>query len=113
MQLFQEALDYRQTQPDALATRIAKWCVGKALRALARTERALEVQQALLAEYEAIGKRDGFVFEELAECHDALGDKSRARRYFALAYAELSRDRDFVQHEAARLERIGKLGGVL
>ena len=113
LQLFEEALDVRRTQDDAQATRIAQWCVGKALRALGRTERALEIQEGLRSEYAAIGKASGFVFEELAECYDALGDESRARGYFAQAYAELSKDPDFAKHEAARLERIGKLGGAL
>jgi tetratricopeptide (TPR) repeat protein len=113
LRLFEEALAYRQTQTDEQATRVAKWCVGKVLRVLGETRRALEIQDALLAAYSALGKPSGVVLEELAECHQALGDRERAKGYFARAYAELSKDKDFAQHEGARLERLGRLGGAL
>lgn len=113
LQLFQEALEFRQTQSDARATRIARWCVGKALRALQQVQQALELQEALLAEKSAVGEPAGFVHEELGECYLAQGDAERAQRHFALAYRELAQDEHFVRSEATRLERIGRLGGVL
>lgn len=113
LQLFQEALEYRQTQSDARATRIARWCVGKALRALQRVQQALEIQEALLAEKSAVGEPAGFVQEELGECYLALGDADRARLHFAQAYQELAKDEGFARAEVSRLERLGRLGGVL
>jgi tetratricopeptide (TPR) repeat protein len=112
LRLFEEALQVRSEQSNEPATRIAKWSVGKAQRALGEIERALAIQQALLSEHTRIGEADGFVFEELGECHLAKGDTKLAKEYFAKAYSELSKDPDFVQAEAKRLERMGVLGGL-
>jgi tetratricopeptide (TPR) repeat protein len=111
--LFEEALELTSRQSNAEATRIAKWSVGKALRALGELERALEIQRALLAEVNAIEEPDGFVFEELGECYLAAGDSERAKENFAKAYAELAKVEHFAREEPKRLERIGRLGGVL
>jgi len=113
LQLFEEALAFRQeTQPRTKPTRIAQWCVAKALRALGQTERALRMQEQLRVEKAAIGEADGFVQEELGECYLALGDAERARGHFARAHAELSKDAWLARKEAERLQRIGHLGGV-
>jgi tetratricopeptide (TPR) repeat protein len=113
LQLFEEALAFRQTGPRGKATRIAQWCVAKALRALGQTERALQIQQQLQAEKAALKEADGFVQEELGECYLALGDAERARGHFARAYDELSKDTALASKEGERLQRIGRLGGVL
>lgn len=113
LQLFEEALAFRQTQPRAQPTRIAHWCVAKALRALGQTERALQIQEQLQAEKAALGEADGFVQEELGECYLALGDAERARGHFARAYAELSQNAWLARKEGERLQRIARLGGVV
>jgi tetratricopeptide (TPR) repeat protein len=115
--LFEEAFAFRSEQDDAKpanwqATRIAAWCVAKTQRMLGHAAQALERLEALLAEYQAAGKTNGYVFEELGECHLALGAPERARGFFAQAHAELAKDPYIAQEEAARLERIGRLGGV-
>lgn len=113
LELFEEGLAFRQqVYPRAKGTRIAQWCVAKALRALGQTERALRIQEQLLAEKAALGEADGFVQEELGECYLALGDAERARGHFARAHAELSKDSGLARKEGARLQRIAQLGGV-
>jgi tetratricopeptide (TPR) repeat protein len=115
--LFDEALEFRSQQDDSdpgnwRATRIAAWCVAKTLRMLGKPAEALARQEGLLAQYEAAGKVNGYVFEELGECQLALAAPEHARPYFARAYAELSRDEYLVKSEPARLERLAKLGGL-
>jgi tetratricopeptide (TPR) repeat protein len=109
---FQKALKWREQQGDAKATRIARWCVARALRSLKRIDEAYAIQTALLREYEAIGEKSGYVYEELAECLHALGRDSEAQPYFALAYDDLSKDSWLVNHEAQRLQRLKELGKV-
>lgn len=112
LQLFQEALEFRQTQSDARATRIARWSVAKTLRAMNQLQPALDIQEALLADKTAINEGAGFVQEELGECYLAQGDAQRAQHHFAQAYLELAPDAAFAKTEGARLERLGRLGGV-
>lgn len=114
---FATALDYfergvalRRQQGQAREEQIARWCVGRALRSLGRLAEALAIQRALLAEYEASGEPDGYVFEELAECLLLSVNPVAARPYFAAAYAELARDAWLMKQEPARLARLAELG---
>jgi hypothetical protein len=70
------------------------------------------MQQGLLAEFQASGKQDGYVYEELGECLLALSQPEQARPYFAYAYEELSRDTWLVEQEPARMQRLQALGHV-
>lgn len=107
--IFEKAVAWREAvHPDQPETiRIARWCVGRTLRSLARLDEALAVQQALLAEYQDIGQADGFVYEEIGECLLGLEQEAAARPFFAQAYAELSQ-LDWL--EPGRLVRLQKLG---
>lgn len=109
LSIFQKALELRQGQGEASAIRIAQWSVGRALRSLGRIQEALDIQRQLLADHGLVGTRDGYVYEELAECLLLLDKVDEARPYFALAYTELAQDSWLVEHEAARLERLNKL----
>ena len=107
---FQEALKHRIEDggtPNQI--RIAKWSVAKCLRVLDHVNEALQIQRELLGEYERIGQKDGYVYEELGECLLVFGQNHEARRYFALAYDELSKDRWLASNEPERLERLRKL----
>ena len=88
---------------------IAKWSVAKALRVLNHINEALQIQRELLTEYEEAGERDGYVYEELGECLLAFGQNSEARRYFGLAYEELSKDESLIKNEPQRLHRLRQL----
>lgn len=111
---FEKALAWRQTQGDAEATRIARWCVARTFRSLGRCEVALAEQQALLAEYESApaGALDepGYTYEELGECLLALDRPAEARPYFALAFDVLAQDTWLQRHEPERLARLRALG---
>jgi tetratricopeptide (TPR) repeat protein len=109
---FQKALKWREEQGDATTTRIARWCVARALRSLKRIDEAHVMQMALLQDYKGAGEKSGYVYEELAECLHALGRTTEAQPYFALAYEELSKDPWLVKNEAERLERLKELGEV-
>ena len=112
LKLLEAGVKFRQEKGQARETRIAKWGVARVLRSLGRIEEALVMQESLLADHEAAGTRDGFVFEELAECRVALNRAEEARKYYALAYDELRKDPWFARDEAAKLQRIKELGGV-
>lgn len=110
---FERALAARQAAGAAGPIRIARWCVGRGLRALGRHAEALAVQQALAAELSGAGQSDGFIDEELGECLLALGQPEQARPYFARAHAELARDPWLAEHEPARIERLRALGAAV
>jgi len=112
LDLFQRALKWREEQGDAETIRIARWCVGRALRSLNRIQEAYDIQKALLREYEDAGEKSGYVYEELAECLNAQGLTSEAEPYFKLAYEELSKDAWLKHNEPERLERLKRLGKV-
>ena len=112
LEAFEKAEAYRRAKGSVPEIRVACWCVARALRSLNRVEEALSKQLALKAEFESAGERDGFVFEEIAECLLTLKRSEEARPYFAKAYEALSQDASFVEQEPERLARLKKLGKV-
>jgi tetratricopeptide (TPR) repeat protein len=112
LDLFRQALRAREEDGKPKEIRVARWCVGRALRALHRTSEALQMQQSLAKDLVAAGERDGYVSEEIGECLLALGRGAEAAPHFAAAWRELRRDGWLVDHEGARLERLRTLGGV-
>lgn len=113
LEIFRRAWDWRKARSQAKETRIAAWCVGRALRSLGRLDEALSLQQQLRVEWDASGEpADGYVYEEMAECLHALGRTEEARPWFARSFASLSKDSWLVDHEATRLQRLADLGGV-
>lgn len=110
--LFRKDLAFRLDRKAAAQARIAKWSVGRTLRSLGRIDEALATQRELEREFEALPEKDGYVFEELAECLTAQKKDAEAQPYFAKAYA-LLKDRAAADDiEAQRLERLRTLGGV-
>jgi hypothetical protein len=100
-----------QERGTAREVRIARWCVGRALRSLQRKAEALALQQELLAEWEkSEEEQDGYVFEEIAECLLILGRAAESQPYFAQAYVLLSQDTWLVAQEKERLERLKQSG---
>lgn len=107
--LFERALAAREEAGDAQAIHIARWCVGRALRALGRFGEALAAQQQLAEALAQRGATDGYVDEEIGENLLALGRAAEARRYFARAHAALSQDIWLAENEAERLTRLKQL----
>jgi hypothetical protein len=69
------------------------------------------MQEAIAAEFAAMGESDGFVFEEIGECLLLLGRKEEATPNFARAYELLAKDPWLAENEPARLARLKELGG--
>lgn len=106
---FEKALESREEQGDAELIRIAKWCIARTYRSLGRVEAAVAIHEAQWKEYEAIGEKPGYTYEELGECLLLLNREDEARPYFALAYEELSKDQWLIRDEPERLERLKEL----
>lgn len=108
--MFQRALTFREAQGKPREIRVAKWCIAKATRSLGHYTEALDMQQALLAEWQQSGDEpDGYIYEEIGECLLALGHEEKSQGYFAQAYALLSQDPWLAKHESERLARLNKL----
>ena len=112
LEVFQKALSHLKSNGSPREAFVAKWSVGKVLRALNRTEEALTLQKSLLSELGIGGPRDGRVFEELAECLQTLKRSAEAQPYFGLAYEELSKDEWLMDNQAGQLKRLKELGKV-
>jgi tetratricopeptide (TPR) repeat protein len=109
--MFEKALEFQQQQGDPNKIMIAKWCVAKTLRMMDHTEEALEMQRDLYEQYQAAGKRSGYVYEEIAECMTVMGQEQEAQGWFAAAYEELSKD-PRLANEQDRLNRLKELGKI-
>ena len=112
MDMFQKALAFREVKGDKPTIRIAKWCVARTHRSLQRYTEAIEMQKKLESEFQTAAEKDGYVFEELAELYLLTSQNELAKKYFALAYAELSQDKWLAANEAPRLARLKELGGI-
>jgi tetratricopeptide (TPR) repeat protein len=84
---FKEAVVLREKGEDVQAKRVAHWMVAWTLRALNRTDEALEIQLRLEREREAAGAPSAYVFEELELLYHAKGDRERADHYGELKKA--------------------------
>ena len=69
------------------------------------------MQRKLFEEYQAEGKRNGYVYEEIGECLLVLGQEQEAQEWFAAAYAELPKD-PRIARDQARINRLKELGQV-
>lgn len=101
--VFEEALAVRSEQPEHPHEReIARYAVGKTLRALGRVEEATAELERAVAWAAQAGIDAPYFHEELAECYAAAGraDEARAQAERALAL--------FQDDEAGRA-RVGKL----
>src|SRR6266487_2678063 len=110
--MFEKAVEFREREGDLGKIMIAKWCVAKALRMMDHTEEALEMQRNLFEQYQAAGKKSGYVYEEVAECLTIMGQEQEAQGWFAAAYEELSKDPRLAdeQDRLSRLRELGKVG---
>ena len=106
LDLFHDALAFREEKGDEGSIRIAKWSVGRCFRSLGRLDEALNIQQVLASS----GQGDGYVSEELGECLLALGRDAEAKPHFTKAHELLSQDKWLVENEPERVARLQQLG---
>ena len=64
--LFEDALAARSEQGKVEEIQIARWCVGRTLRAMGRDDEAIAIQRALAEEHHLAGTSDQYVDEEIA-----------------------------------------------
>ncbi len=110
LDIFTRALRWRESKKSQPEIFIAKWSIGRTLRALDNIEEAMAIQHELYVEMQHLGKPDGYVYEELAELL-LIANDPESKRLFGLAYKTLSKDSWFSNNEAARLERLKQLAG--
>lgn len=111
--MFQRALAVRLEQGKPKAINIARWCVAKTYRVMGHIDSAFAIQKQLVARMEESSEgRDGYVYEEFAECLLAMNRGQDAVAYFAKAYFLLAEDPWLVRDEPERLARLKKLGDV-
>ena len=81
---FRRALAARERQGRAENIRVAHWMIAMTLRHLGRLGEALEIQLRLEREWDAAGRPDPYVYEELELIYRAQGQAERAGHYAAL-----------------------------
>jgi tetratricopeptide (TPR) repeat protein len=105
---FQLALASRERDDSRpYAREIARYAIGKALRALGRADEAAAALEECLAWAAEAGVDDGYFHEELAEDYAALGREADAREQARRALGLVSDD------DSARLSRLRDLAGAV
>ncbi len=117
LEIFRKSLVHLKSYGSARDVFVARWSTGKILRVMNRLEEALAIQKGLfvelgLADSPVKGALDGRLYEELAECLQALQRPDEAQHYFELAYRELSRDEWVTDNQPVKLKRMKDLGKV-
>jgi tetratricopeptide (TPR) repeat protein len=113
---FRKSLRHFQDHGTEREIFIAKWSIGRTLRAMNKTESALVIQKELLSELGLGGSQgrshDGRLYEEVAECLQTLERSAEAQLYFELAYKEFSNDEWVTDNQPVKLKRMKDLGKV-
>lgn len=107
---FERALAARERtpeDPDPIA--LARYAVGKALRALGRTEEAIPLLEQAVAWAEGAGHPDGWYHEELAEDYAAAGRLDDARKHAERAITLLEADDPSFAEDVERRARLQAL----
>jgi len=107
---FERAVGARaEDEGNAQATEIARFAVGKTLRALGRADDAIPLLEQAVAWAEAQNAPDGWFHEELAEEYAAVGRAADAGAQAALAIPLLERDDPSFAGDAERSARLAAL----
>lgn len=109
---FQQALRERERDHEnAAATGIARYAVGKTLRALGRADEAIPLLERAVGWTVAEDAPDGWFHEELGEEYAAVGRPDEARSQARLAIPLLEAADPSFANEAARAARMRALAG--
>ncbi len=104
---FERALVAREADPARPAeAEIARYAVGKALRALGRAEEAAEQLEVAVAWTRAAGAPDGWFHEELAEDYATLGRAADAAEQARLALELLAEQDPAFAQDTERVQRL-------
>ena len=110
---FQRALVAREQEPDDRASiEIARYAVGKTLRALGRSEEAVPVLEHAVAWATGGCSPDGWFHEELAEEYAALGREHEASEQARLAIPLLEADDPSFSSDPERTARLRHIAGL-
>lgn len=110
LEYFERYLKWNIDKKNKELERIAKWSIAKTKRYLNKTDESLKLQMEILNELEENKiEKDGYVFEEIAECLLVLNKEKESKDYFKKAYELLSKDIWLQTEEKGRLERLRKL----
>jgi tetratricopeptide (TPR) repeat protein len=107
LEAFEGALHARERNPaDGDGIALARYALGKALRAVGRAEDAIPLLEQAVARAESEGKPDGWFHEELAEEYAAVGRDEDARAHARRALPLLEEDDPSFPGNAARTARL-------
>ena len=107
---FERALRARERDPaNASAIEIARYAVGKTLRALGRAQEAIPLLEQAVAWAEREGRPDGWFHEELAEEYAAVGRLEDAREHARRAISLLEAQDPSFADAAPRRARLASL----
>ncbi len=109
---FERALTAREAQPESPEPiALARYAVGKALRALGRSDEAVPLVEQAVAWAASSGAPDGWYHEELALEYDAIGRTDEAREQAWLAVPLLEEADPSFAEDAERASRLRALAG--
>jgi tetratricopeptide (TPR) repeat protein len=107
---FQRALEARERDPARRAEiEIARYAVGKTLRALGRPADAAAMLEQAVSWARSEGSPDGWFHEELAEDYAAVGREAEAREQAKLALPLLREADGSFESDAERVARLRRL----
>jgi tetratricopeptide (TPR) repeat protein len=107
---FERALQHREKDPDHPAEiEIARYAVGKTLRALGQPDEAATLVEHAVAWANSVGEPDGWFHEELAEDYAALGRDDDAREHARLALPLLTAADPSFAEDTERADRLRDL----
>lgn len=109
---FERALKERERDPEDISgIELALYALAKTLRTLGRPAEAAPLLERALASADADGRTDGWLEEELAETHAALGRAPDARTHAQRALALLPDVDPSLESDVSRLTRLRELAG--
>ena len=112
LEAFERALQARGREPDKEEPiALARYAVGKALRALGRSEEAIPLLEQAVAWATGQGTPDGWYHEELALEYEAVGRPDDAAEQARLAIPLLEAADPSFADDAERTERLRELAG--
>lgn len=112
LELFTKNAEFRREKEQHRREQIARWAIGRTLRALDRLPEALPIQEKLMDERTSAGYlTDGRVLEEIGEIYRLMG-RTEAHVYFSRAYHLLAADPYIVRDEPDRLARLKELSAI-